>query len=170
MKSFGCAADTEERSTFAASHERTPPSIESGPMRTNPFILGLAAVVGAVVGAESEVRAGEKTLQFHLAARHGSGETGTATLFDGTDGLIVHLRMSEESLVQPAHIRKGTCAMLDPNPAFALAPITVGRSQTTIPNLTIAALSAEPYALDVDRSSTEPFSDVACADIIFSKP
>lgn len=139
-------------------------------MRTNQSTLALAVVIAAVVGAESEVRAGDKTLQVHLAGRHGSGETGTATLLDGTNGLIVHLRMSEESLVQPAHIRRGTCAMLDSKPGVALAPVTVGRSQTTIPNLTIAALSAAPYALDVHRSNAEPGADVACANIVRTAP
>ena len=126
-------------------------------------IIALLAVAAIPHSARAE---GKKPLQIHLVMQNASGETGTATMLDGVNGLIVHLRMSEATLVQPAHIHKGTCANLNPKPAYALAAVSVGTSQTTIANLTTSTLLAGPYAINVHKSGTEASLYVACANIL----
>ncbi|HTJ28640.1 MAG TPA: hypothetical protein VMA36_20975 [Candidatus Limnocylindria bacterium] len=106
-----------------------------------------------------------KTLQIPLAAQNASGESGTATLMDGTKGLIVRLRVTGGGAAQPAHIHKGTCATLDPKPAYPLTTVSNGTSETTIPNLTIADLLKAPFAINVHKSTSEIQTYVACGNI-----
>lgn len=105
-------------------------------------------------------------LQIHLQPQNGSGETGTATLMDGANGLIVKVRMSGgDAVAQPIHIHKGTCATLDPKPAYPLKTVTDGQSETTVPKVTIAELEKSPYAINVHKSTSEVQTYVACGNI-----
>jgi hypothetical protein len=106
-----------------------------------------------------------KTLQIPLEAQNNSGESGTATLMDGEKGLIVQLRITGGGPSQPVHIHKGTCANLDPKPAYPLTTITNGTSETTIPNLTIADLLKSPYAINAHKSTSDLKTYVACGNI-----
>lgn len=135
-----------------------------------PSRFALVALIALAVTPATTFAEGKKPLQIHLVPQNASGETGTVTMLDGIDGLIVHLRTSETGLVQPAHIHKGTCAKLDPKPAYPLPPVTSTTSQTTIAKLTTADLLAAPYAVNVHKSGTEASVYVACADIVAVKP
>jgi hypothetical protein len=109
--------------------------------------------------------------QIHLVAQNNSGETGTATLMDGSKGLIVKLRMSggDKDVDQPAHIHKGTCAKLDPKPTYPLKTVHDGESETTIPDVTIAQLEKTPFAINVHKSTKEVPVYVSCGNIAASK-
>lgn len=139
--------------------------------RRRPLLTLVGAAALTVLAQHAlPADAAKKPLQIHLTPQNGSGETGTATMLDGVDGLIIKLRMSEDVVVQPAHIHKGTCANLDPKPAYPLPPVTAGTSQTTIANLTTTDLLAHPYAINVHKSGPMASIYVSCVDIVAAAP
>jgi hypothetical protein len=109
--------------------------------------------------------ANAKTLQIPLEGQNNSGETGTATLMDSEKGLVVQLHVTGGGPSQPVHIHKGTCANLDPKPAYPLTTLANGTSDTTIPNLTIADLLKSPYAINAHKSTSDLKTYVACGNI-----
>jgi hypothetical protein len=102
---------------------------------------------------------------FKISAQNGSGENGTATLTQHGAALTVKLAITGGSGTQPAHIHKGTCAKLDPKPAYPLAAVTDGTSTTTLKGVTLAQLMSGTYAINVHKSTTELKVYVACGDL-----
>jgi hypothetical protein len=133
--------------------------------------VALGAALVAVATAQSPAPAPAKKMptQMHLLAQNNSGETGTATLYDGAKGLIVRLRMSGSEVDQPAHIHKGTCDKLDPKPAYPLKTVHDGVSETTIENVTIAQLEKSPFAINVHKSTKELPVYVSCGNLTAPK-
>src|SRR5581483_9700572 len=89
------------------------------------FALGMVAGFASTAPADDSVTV-------KLAPQSNSGESGTATLTkQGDKQTKVTLSVTGGSADgQPTHIHKGTCASLDPKPAFPLSPVTGGRSET----------------------------------------
>jgi len=131
--------------------------------------IGAALLLAAT--AQSPAPAVRKMpLQIRLLEQNKSGETGTATLFDGAKGLIVRLRMSGGGDVdQPAHIHKGTCEKLDPKPTYPLKAVHNGQSEWTVEGVTIAQLEKAPYAINVHKSAKEAAIYVSCGNIVAPK-
>jgi hypothetical protein len=130
--------------------------------------IGAALLLAAT--AQSPAPAPRKMpMQIRLAEQNKSGETGTATLFDGAKGLIVKLRMSSDDVDQPAHIHKGTCDKLDPKPTYPLTTVHDGKSEKTVEGVTIAQLEKAPYAINVHKSTKEIPIYVACGNIVAPK-
>ncbi|MGD0474851.1 MAG: CHRD domain-containing protein [Candidatus Velthaea sp.] len=102
---------------------------------------------------------------FKLSPQNGSGESGTATLTQHGGALTVKLTLTGGSGMQPAHIHKGTCANLNPKPAYPLATVTDGTSTTTLKNVTLAQLMSGTYAINVHKSTSEIKVYVACGNI-----
>jgi len=104
------------------------------------------------------------TVQMH--AQNGSGEEGTAVItLAGQDQVTVVLNLTNApSTPQPAHIHKGTCAQLDPNPAYPLTNVVSGKSQTTV-TAGIGDLAMQGYAINVHKSAAEANVYVSCGDI-----
>ncbi|HYZ17161.1 MAG TPA: hypothetical protein VE591_12190 [Candidatus Acidoferrum sp.] len=137
--------------------------------------LGTALVLGATAQTPAPSMSGmdmggtmskSAPLQIHLAPQNNSGETGTATLMDSPQGLIVRLRVNGgDQTGQPAHIHKGTCAKLDPTPEYPLKTVINGQSETTIPKVTIAELLKSPSAINVHKSTSDIQTYVACGNI-----
>ncbi len=133
-------------------------------------VLAATLVVAATAQSPAPAPARKMPSQMHLVAQNNSGETGTATLYDGAKGLIVKLRMSGGGEVdQPAHIHKGTCDKLDPKPTYPLKMVHDGQSETTIENVTIAQLQKAPYAINVHKSAKEVPIYVSCGNIVAPK-
>jgi hypothetical protein len=66
-----------------------------------------------------------------LSPQSNSGESGTASLIkQGEKQTKVTLDVTGASGSQPVHIHKGTCAQLDPKPAFTLSPVVNGSRRT----------------------------------------
>ncbi|HVL26105.1 MAG TPA: hypothetical protein VM450_18575 [Thermomicrobiales bacterium] len=70
----------------------------------------------------------------------------------------------------PSHIHKGTCAELDPNPAYPLNDVTqIGdgavASSTTTVDVSLDDLLASPYAINVHKSAEDISTYVACGDL-----
>jgi hypothetical protein len=64
---------------------------------------------------------------------------------------------------QPVHIHKGTCAQLDPKPAFPLSPVVNGKSETVV-NAPLAELE-KGYAINGHKSAQDIKTYVFCGDI-----
>jgi hypothetical protein len=88
----------------------------------------LAGAIDTVTGAVGEAVEDIQTVE--LSEQNGSGQSGTATLTANDDGTVhVSIELSppgEEP--QPAHIHEGTCADLNPEPAFPLDDVVNGAS------------------------------------------
>jgi hypothetical protein len=138
-------------------------------MRTRALaILATLALVGTGCGAEEEDAAagGGDQVTVEMSAQNGSGESGTATLTaDGDSATTVVIELANGAAEpQPAHIHAGTCADLDPNPAFGLSNVVDGRSETTV-NAPLADLQGKAYAVNVHKSATEAEIYVSCGEI-----
>jgi hypothetical protein len=75
---------------------------------------------------------------------------------------------------RPSHIHAGTCADLDPTPAFPLNNLVprggddgngVEAAETEFDDLSLDELLAQPYAVNVHESADAPDVYVACGDI-----
>jgi hypothetical protein len=142
------------------------------------FVSTTAVAAALVIGATAQspapggamaAPARKMPVQYKLLAQNNSGESGTATLFDGAKGLIVKLRLAGSSVDQPAHIHKGTCEKLDPKPTYALKAVHDGTSETTVPDVTLAGLAKGAYAINVHKSTTEVPVYVACGNLVPAK-
>lgn len=101
-----------------------------------------------------------------LKAQNGSGETGTATLAQEGDDIVVTVSMKNPtSPTQPIHIHPGTCANLNPKPQYPLKNLSDGSSTTTLSNLKLSALETGGFAINVHDSPTDIGKYVACGDI-----
>ena len=124
--------------------------------------LFLAAAVTAV-DAETQ-RPGSRVYLLH--ALHGSGEVGTIALKPrgARTDVEIHLVNAPKGTEQPAHIHKGTCAKLDPTPAYPLDSVLDGTSDGVV-NVATATLFASPMAVNVHRSTNDLKDYIACADL-----
>ena len=130
---------------------------------------------GAAAGSKTESQA-----TVTMTQQNGSNESGMATLSQTPDGLVVEMQLTPASdAPQPAHIHKGSCAKLDPMPAFGLTSVTKGTdsqgqpkgvSTTTLKSVTLAQLSAGQYAINVHKSAADAKTYVACGDIKLANP
>ncbi|MDB5092650.1 MAG: hypothetical protein JWO85_751 [Candidatus Eremiobacteraeota bacterium] len=133
------------------------------------FIAATALAVALATGTAAF--AAMQPMQFPIADQNGSGEHGTATLLQGTKGLIVKLRLAgaADGVDQPAHIHAGTCSKLDPKPKYALQTVHGGQSETTIEGVSLADLQKGTYAINVHKSTKEIPIYVSCGNIPVAK-
>jgi hypothetical protein len=130
---------------------------------TTGLALVLTLAFAGVAGADAPT-------QFKLTAQNGSGENGTATILQGspgTDEIIVKVRMSgaPADVAQPMHIHKGTCAKLDPKPAYPLTALQDGTSESKVKGITLADLEKGDYAINVHKSGKDIPTYVACGNL-----
>ena len=102
-----------------------------------------------------------------LGEQNNSGQNGTAVLTDMGDGTtkVVISVSNGSSTAQPAHIHDGTCANLDPKPAYPLTSVVNGMSETIVP-VEIHHLTDEPYAINIHKSAAEASVYTACGNIL----
>ena len=130
----------------------------------------VAAACGSGSGSESS---GSGTVTVNLAEQNDSSESGTATLTAKGDKTKVVLDVQSPSATmgsetQPAHIHKGSCAKLDPTPAYALADVKDGTSTSTV-DVKVDDLRNGAFAINVHKSAAEIQTYVACGDISTGK-
>lgn len=101
-----------------------------------------------------------------LAAEHGSGQHGTATLTQKGSDVVVALTMTgvPNGVAEPAHIHPGTCANLNPVPKYPLTNATNGTTTTTLKNVQLASLLGGKYAINVHNADNLKIY-VACGPI-----
>jgi Cu/Zn superoxide dismutase len=124
------------------------------------LVLALAVVVG---GASIAPAADSVTVK--LSPQNSSGESGTATLTKAGDKQtkVVLSVTGAPSEAQPTHIHKGTCAKLDPKPAFPLSPVVGGKSETTV-NASLDDLMKD-HAINGHKSAQDLKTYVFCGQI-----
>ena len=118
-------------------------------------VLAFAAVASAASAQETKVK---------LDAQNNSNETGSATLTPAGDSTKVVLEVKGAEGTQPTHIHKGTCAQLDPKPAFPLSPVVNGKSETTV-KASMKDLTTGGYAINGHKSAQDLKTYVFCGDI-----
>jgi len=118
-------------------------------------VLAFAAVASAASAQETKVK---------LDAQNNSNESGTATLTPAGDSTKVVLEVKGAGGTQPTHIHKGTCAQLDPKPAFPLSPVVDGKSETTV-KASMKDLTTGGYAINGHKSAQDLKTYVFCGDI-----
>ncbi len=126
------------------------------------FVVALVALSLGSAAAQSQ------SVTIKLNELQGSGDFGTATLTEvGPNQVRVVIQMGGAMPMEhnhPAHIHQGTCATLDPAPAFPLNPVTNGQSDTTVP-IALAVLLASRYAINLHESPAAITTYTACGDI-----
>jgi hypothetical protein len=132
-------------------------------------LLVLAAGCGSGSNSSDGGASDSGTATVNLGEQNGSGESGTARLTAVGDKTKVVLDLRSPSAMmasetQPAHIHKGSCAKLDPTPAYALADVQDGKSTTTV-GVKLDDLRKGAFAINVHKSATELDTYVACGDI-----
>jgi hypothetical protein len=118
-------------------------------------VLAFAGVASIASAQETKVK---------LDAQNNSNESGTATLTPAGDSTKVVLDVKGGEGTQPTHIHKGTCAQLDPKPAFPLSPVVNGKSETTV-KASMKDLTSGGYAINGHKSAQDLKTYVFCGDI-----
>jgi hypothetical protein len=105
-------------------------------------------------------------LTLNLTPQNNSGISGTATLTDLCGGKTrVALQVNGAGAgPEPAHIHPGSCAQLDPAPAFTLNNVVNGSSTTDV-DTSLQQLLAGQFAVHMHKSQDEITVYIACADI-----
>jgi hypothetical protein len=123
-----------------------------------------AALVLAGCGGDDDEFGG--TLAVPLVTQNDSGQEGEATLSEvSSDTTRVVLEVENPpGDPQPAHIHRGSCENLDPEPAYGLENVVEGKSTTEV-NVAIEDLVGKGFAVNVHKSADEAQVYVACGDI-----
>jgi hypothetical protein len=121
--------------------------------------VGVLAVVGAGVANAAE------PITVPLTPLNNSGESGKAVLSEvgAKTKVVVTISGAPAGVGQPLHVHKGTCAQLDPKPAYGLTTLTDGKSETTI-DVPIGDLR-RGYAINGHKSAQEAKTYVFCGNI-----
>ena len=129
--------------------------------RFSAFVLGLL-----LVGVTSFALAAD-TATTTLQSQNKSGESGTATLTragDNATKVVLEIQGVPAVVSQPVHIHKGSCAKLDPKPAYPLSPVVNGKSETTV-KVSLDSLQKGGYAINGHKSAQEAATYVFCGEI-----
>jgi len=78
--------------------------------------------------------------------------------------VVLELKGAPAGVSQPVHIHKGTCANLDPKPAYPLSPVVNGKSETTV-NASLDSLEKGGYAINGHKSAQDVKTYVSCGEI-----
>src|SRR5262245_61824236 len=123
--------------------------------------------LGAMLAAGAPLALAADSASVELKPQNSSGESGTATLTKaGADKtkVVVELKGEASGATHPMHIHKGTCANLDPKPAYPLSPVKNGKSETMV-NASLDSLQKGEYAINGHKSAQDIATNVFCGDI-----
>ncbi len=126
------------------------------------LLAGLVAMPVMAAAASHRV-----TVAMH--EQNNSGENGKVVLIaeGAKTKVIIDLGHAPAGVVQPAHIHEGTCAKLNPKPAWKLNPAKGGKSTTIVP-VSLEKLLHGKYGVNVHKSVKEIKDYVSCGDIAAS--
>jgi hypothetical protein len=101
-----------------------------------------------------------------LTPQAASGESGIARLTEegSKTKVVVEITRAPAGVGQPLHIHKGTCAQFDPQPAYGLATLTDGKSETTV-DAPFTYLRTAPSAINGHKSAQDAKTYVFCGNI-----
>lgn len=159
---------TTEATTSATTSATSGATSQATTSATTSATSG--ALSGATPSQTTTAMTGTITssLTITLTAQNNSGENGAAMLTDLGNGMTrvaVTVGGAPADVAQPMHIHEGTCANLNPKPAFPLNNLVNGTSTTEI-TTTLSALLSEPYAINGHKSAQEASVYVFCGDIV----
>lgn len=127
-------------------------------------LAALALVATALLSAPAS--AATTTLNVTMKALNGSGEDGTATITQQSDGIKVVVSLKgAPAEAQPTHIHIGTCGNINKAPEYALVSLTNGSSTSEVKGVTLDQLLAGHYAINVHKSADDLGTYVSCGDI-----
>lgn len=109
---------------------------------------------------------GSNEMTVSLGEQNGSTQSGEATLTavdDSTTHVVISIGSGGET-PQPAHIHKGSCDQLDPQPEHPLEDVVDGQSSTHL-NVSLDELRDGEFAINVHKSAAALETYVACGDI-----
>ena len=126
--------------------------------------IALLAVSGFLMAGIGLADAAEP-INVQLGPQNNSGESGTAVLTDAgpKTKVVIEIKGAPAGVGQPVHVHKGTCAQLDPAPAYGLTTLTDGKSETTI-DVPIGDLR-KGYAINGHKSAQDAKTYVFCGNI-----
>src|SRR5262245_2611228 len=127
----------------------------------------IALTLGALLLGTTSFALAADSATTQLKAQNNSKESGTATLTKAGDKktkVVLNVEGTPAGVNQPVHIHKGTCANLDPKPAYPLSPVVNGKSETTV-NASLEDLQKGGYAINGHKSAKEATTYVFCGDI-----
>jgi hypothetical protein len=133
-------------------------------LRTALVLVFAATLILAGCGGDEDEFGGDVAVP--LVAQNDSGQDGEATLSEvDSDTTRVVLEVENPSVeAQPAHIHRGSCENLDPEPAYGLENVVDGKSTTEV-NVGVEDLVDKGFAVNVHKSADEAQVYVACGDI-----
>ena len=127
-------------------------------------LLALLAAVVATAGLS--YAAVPKTLTIHMKAENHSGENGTATLTQLTNGVKIDVSIKGAPAAdQPTHIHPGTCTKLNPAPEAPLSPLSNGHSVTVLSGKKISDFTKGQFSINVHKSANDLKTYVSCGEI-----
>jgi len=129
--------------------------------------LLLAGVASAALPARGTAQA--VMIEVPVHAQGGSGEMGFATLeaVGNQTKVTLHLSGLPAGADQPSHIHEGTCANLNPAPAFPLNNVRGPDTESTV-DVSLQTLMSKPYAINLHQSAQQLPNYVACGDLSWS--
>ena len=128
--------------------------------------LAACAVIAVSCGIGQRAVAATTAVTIDMKALNGSGETGTATLTQTSDGVkIVVTLKNAPAAAQPTHIHVGTCGNIKAAPEYGLVSLTNGTSTSTVKGVTLDDLLKGKYAINVHKSADDLGTYVSCGDI-----
>ncbi|TAM76675.1 hypothetical protein EPN44_04975 [bacterium] len=128
--------------------------------------LAIAAALAFAVTSLTPVFAAPPE-KIGLMGLNNSGEVGTVTLAARGSKTEVSLSVQggPKGVAQPAHVHRGSCDNLNPNPAFALSNVVSGRSNTLV-NASLSKLMSGNFAVNVHASTKNLKRYVACGELV----
>jgi Cu/Zn superoxide dismutase len=134
-------------------------------MRLRRTVVLVLCVTAALTGCKT--MGGSKSTTASLSPQSNSGESGTATLTrqgDNQTKVVLSVNGAPAGVSQPVHVHKGTCAQLDPKPAYSLSPLVNGKSETVV-NASLDELTKGGYAINGHKSAQEVPTYVFCGNL-----
>jgi hypothetical protein len=147
--------------------------MRGGKQAARGSIVAIAAVLACMLllgGSFRAARAAQDdgSVTVDMTEYDGSGVSGTAVLTDSPDGVIVDITLEGNVAgSHPAHMHEGTCDTMDPLvPIYPLADVDAdGKSVTTVPDITLADITTDPFVINVHDSLAELPVIVSCGNI-----
>ena len=128
--------------------------------------LALGLLVIALLAGCGSDDGSSNAMTVSLGEQNGSTQSGEAVLTrvdDSTTHVVLSIGNGGDT-PQPAHIHKGSCAQLDPQPEYALEDVVDGESSTHV-DASLDELRDGEFAINVHKSADELPVYVACGDL-----